>query len=356
MIQDLATNARPAFRILALDGGGIRGIFTASILAEIERRWLEKRSIATHFDLLAGTSTGGIIALALGLGYTAQQICEFYRERGPTIFPTNRFWRRQWLHFKQIFFAPYSPETLRKAACEGLGGERPLSVLQKRVVVPSYQATLGNVCLFKHLLPEDEATVTARGYEWANYLAQKDLPITDVMAATAAAPTFFPAKKLPLPSIRSDEQHFLDGGIWANCPALAGLAEAVGPLGRVPSDVRIVSVGTRFNKLKVGRWRRIGGFLPWNTGVLDLLLNAQAAGTIGTARWLVGKPNFLRLDKMRGTFSPVPSGTEPVPDYEISLDDVRHTERLHADGKAVVAKRQAEIQDFFKRHIFRPTS
>jgi uncharacterized protein len=73
------------FRILSLDGGGIKGVFSAAVLAEWEKRTQLK--IADHFDLIAGTSTGGIIALALGLGLQAEEILRFYKEQGPKIFP-----------------------------------------------------------------------------------------------------------------------------------------------------------------------------------------------------------------------------------------------------------------------------
>jgi patatin-like phospholipase/acyl hydrolase len=73
------------FRILSLDGGGIKGAFTAAVLAEWEKR--TGRVIVDHFDLIAGTSTGGIIALGLGLGLPAGEILEFYEKQGPKIFP-----------------------------------------------------------------------------------------------------------------------------------------------------------------------------------------------------------------------------------------------------------------------------
>lgn len=74
------------FRILSIDGGGICGILPAALLGEIERRFLGGRSIAGYFDMVAGTSTGGIIALALGAGMTSAAIRDIYVERGGIIF------------------------------------------------------------------------------------------------------------------------------------------------------------------------------------------------------------------------------------------------------------------------------
>src|SRR5687768_16727007 len=77
------------FRILSIDGGGIKGIFPASVLAGIEERFLGGRSIARHFDLVAGTSTGGIIALGLAAGLNARAIANLYIDRGAAIFPSS---------------------------------------------------------------------------------------------------------------------------------------------------------------------------------------------------------------------------------------------------------------------------
>ena len=74
------------FRVLSLDGGGIKGTFTASVLAELEK--MTGKRIADYFDLITGTSTGGLIAIALGLGIPAREVLDFYEKRGPEIFPS----------------------------------------------------------------------------------------------------------------------------------------------------------------------------------------------------------------------------------------------------------------------------
>ena len=83
------------FRILSIDGGGIRGVFPAAYLAELERRFLGGKPVGRHFDMVAGTSTGGIIALALASGMSAAQALQVYVERGERIFPTLSGWRSQ---------------------------------------------------------------------------------------------------------------------------------------------------------------------------------------------------------------------------------------------------------------------
>ena len=86
-------NSQP-FRILSIDGGGIRGIFPATILATLERDYLGGQSIGDYFDLVAGTSTGGIIALGLGAGLSAPEIERMYMDEGHLVFPAMR---RSWI-------------------------------------------------------------------------------------------------------------------------------------------------------------------------------------------------------------------------------------------------------------------
>src|SRR5690606_373728 len=94
-------------RILAIDGGGVKGVFPAAFLAALEEE--TGRPAAAHFDLIAGTSTGGIIALALGLGLSAREIVDFYRRYGPEIFRGQRLLRR----LRQIAIAKYTHEPLK---------------------------------------------------------------------------------------------------------------------------------------------------------------------------------------------------------------------------------------------------
>ena len=101
------------FRILSLDGGGIKGAFTASVLATLEED--TGYAVADHFDLIAGTSTGGIIAIGLGLGLPARRICDFYAEKGSTIFPGTSLVQRTRGLFRQFFKPKHSHAVLRDA-------------------------------------------------------------------------------------------------------------------------------------------------------------------------------------------------------------------------------------------------
>src|SRR6201997_4393743 len=115
------STAPKRFGILSLDGGGIKGTFTAAVLAEWEKH--SGKVIADHFDLIAGTSTGGIIALALGLGLPAAKILEFYQKEGPKIFPNITTQQKLSLNLRHLWEPKYSAAPLRKAL-EGVFGER----------------------------------------------------------------------------------------------------------------------------------------------------------------------------------------------------------------------------------------
>src|SRR5262245_34092204 len=107
------------FRILSLDGGGLLGTFSASALATFESHI--DRKIVEHFDLITGTSTGGIIAIALAMGVPAADILQFYLSRGPTIFP--RAGRATaWVRTLTTLFRPkFRPDPLRKAITDVIG-------------------------------------------------------------------------------------------------------------------------------------------------------------------------------------------------------------------------------------------
>ena len=129
-------------RILAIDGGGIMGVFPASFLATVEDSIGD--NIANYFDLIVGTSTGGIIALGLGLGLSAQEILAFYEKSGPRIFRGNRWLR--WLRWLGI--SKYSKVPL-KEALDACFGEKKLGDSKKRLVIPSLDLESGKVYIYK---------------------------------------------------------------------------------------------------------------------------------------------------------------------------------------------------------------
>lgn len=139
------------FKILSLDGGGIRGVFPAAFLAKLEEHL--DAPIGSYFDLIAGTSTGGIIAIGLGLGLSAKDILKLYEERGPAIFDQEHgrfenFVRQRLRGALHFFGSKYSSAPLQDALTGILGGRR-LGESRTRLVIPAWHSTLERVYIYK---------------------------------------------------------------------------------------------------------------------------------------------------------------------------------------------------------------
>lgn len=263
------------FQILSLDGGGLRGMYSAAILAHLEED-LGIR-IVDHFDLIAGTSTGGVIALGLGLGISPREILEFYTAHGPRIFRD----RTRLRSLRRVSRPKFSAAPLR-AALDEILGDRLFGHSTKRLVITSYDIGVGDVHLFR------TPHVPGLARDW------REMAV-DVAMATTAAPTYFPAMVLA-------GSRLIDGGIWANNPAMVALTEAVGPLGRNLDAVRIFSVGTTTDMPHRSRRLDQGGLVPWSLDVVDVLMRAQGDSAAKQISHLLGSDRVLRVN------STVPTG------------------------------------------------
>jgi hypothetical protein len=259
-----------AKRLLSVDGGGIKGAFPVAFLASIEEEI--EGSIGDYFDLIVGTSTGGIIALGLGLGFTAKELLCFYEDLGKGVFAGNHYLRL----FRQLGISKYKAEPL-KTALEGRFGDMKLGDSKVRLVIPSLNLETGEVHVFK----------TAH-----NPRFEKDYKesAVNVALATAAAPTYFPSH------ILTSGIPLVDGGTWANNPVGAAVVEAVGVLEWDRSALRVLSLGCTSSPLDVGIGRRYGmGFLYWAGKIADVFMSGQSSGSLGTAKLLAGHQNVYRI-------------------------------------------------------------
>ena len=255
------------FRILSLDGGGIKGAFTAAVLASFEAD--TKLKIIDHFDLIAGTSTGGILAIGLALGLSAEELLNFYRERGARIFPATSLIERTAGLFRQILKGPkISQQTLRQELVAILH-DRKFGEARCRLVIPSYDAMSGRIYVFK----------TAH-HPRLRY--DVEAPAVDVALATSAAPTYFAAA--PFPTHRDGS--YVDGGVWANCPALVGLVEATVILKQPLSDIDILSIGTTNAPFSISKNKNASA-LKWNLGLINLMFEAQMEAALAQASLLI---------------------------------------------------------------------
>jgi len=260
------------FQILSLDGGGVKGIFSAGVLAAIEEDL--DISVADHFDLIAGTSTGGIIAIGLGLGLRPREIVEFYLREGPSIFP-------KWCGLRSLqhwFLRKYSAKPLEEAL-KRCFKEKRFGDSKKRLVVPSYNLGEDDVYIFR--TPHSERL--GRDYK---------VPAWKVAKATGAAPTFFPASR------DVDSLRLIDGGVWANNPSLVAVTEAFGTLGVPLSAIHVFSIGTSDSVTHRKKRLNRGGIISWGrqSAAVDVIMRGQSIGVHNQVTWLLGKDHIERLD------------------------------------------------------------
>jgi hypothetical protein len=261
------------FQILSLDGGGVRGIFTAAILAGLEEDIGE--SVIGHFDLIVGTSTGGIIALALGAGLTPSEILNFYLDERHSIFRGLTFGA----NMRRLFSAKYRPTGL-EAALKRILGDRLLGESHIPLVIPSYNLGENAVYLFK--TPHH-----------SRLKRDHRVPMWQVGMATSAAPTYFPAFRLP-----TDQVRLIDGGVWANNPAMVGVTEAVSMFGQGLGQIRLLSLGTTSGLQPRPSRLDNAGLVRWARGpnVVDVLMAGQSAGAFAQVQHLIGVDNAYRLN------------------------------------------------------------
>lgn len=250
------------FKILSIDGGGIRGIIPARVLAEIEAQ--TGKRIAEMFNLICGTSTGGILALSLVCPgahgkpkYRARDLVELYEEHAGKIFPSGYWGQTDNL---QNYYQPrYSPEGLRDVLREYLQ-DVPLKDALTDVLIPSYEIERRVPFFFK--------SRKARGRVTHDFL------MCDVALATSAAPTYFPPHKI---QTRPTDERFVlvDGGVFANNPTLCGFVEAKKNYDEQADELFILSIGTGARTTSLWYeeskdWGRIG----WAQPVIEIAMDA----------------------------------------------------------------------------------
>ena len=307
-------------RILSIQGGGVNGIFAAKLLAlveeDLERDGLPARSGA-YFDLISGTSTGGLIALGLALGIPASEIVKIYDEKSALIFPRwsrNKVWKLR-CRVPTIRRPFYSSEPLIREL-KAVFGQRRLGDARTRIVIPAYNQSSDRVHLFK----------TAHH---GNFQRDFRLFAWDVAAATAAAPFFFPPHKM------QNSVSFLDGGVWANNPILVAIAECIQYCQWDRGEIDILSISGVRDAMGESYWRSLIG-LP------SALLRSQVKGSVASAKTLIGDVNGASQPRGRvyDVASDVPTGT-------FEMDDAQSVGELLGKADTLFRSRGKEIRDLF---------
>lgn len=275
------TAAGAPYRILSIDGGGVRGLVAALVLAELEAR--AGRPVAQLFDLVAGTSAGAILALGLlrpdaagtGPRWQARELVDMYEVGGPRIFHRSH-WR--YARTANGFLGPkYDAAELETELRERLG-DTHLSQSLRDVIVPTYDTHRREPYFFKH--------TPGRGGGGGD-------PLMRVVArASAAAPTYFPPVRVHDAEV--GQRWLVDGGVGANNPALCAYAEV--RRSRPEADVALVSVGCGqlSTDFATSRMRRAGALL-WARPLFDVVLDGQEKVTDYQARQLLPSTRYWRL-------------------------------------------------------------
>jgi patatin-like phospholipase/acyl hydrolase len=270
-----------AKRILSIDGGGIRGLVSCLWLGGAEDVLAQsgKPGLLGHFDLLAGTSSGALIACGLGMGLSPATIAGLFHRHRHDIFPgmVERLWSRAGRVFREGLSAPrYDGKGLENVLRE-VFGQTTLGQLKLPVMVTSYDTVSREAVIFKSFKPE-----------------HRDLSVWEVCRASTAAPTYFPAYPM---MVEGHACALIDGGVVANNPTACAVAEALRHDKQVDqcSDLVVLSVGSgRRNRPIPLRQAQEWGALEWAVPIIDVLFDGNTDSVDYITRQLVG-PGYFRL-------------------------------------------------------------
>lgn len=280
-------------RVLTIDGGGIRGLIPSILLEHLEQR---TGTPTRHlFDLLVGTSTGGILAAALAAGVPAWEITRLYIRKGPSIFGKSGFWRNVRTLWGAIG-SKYNPDPLHETL-DGILGDRRLGEIDVPLLVTGYSLTTGKPVTLTSHAPEDA-----------------DVRLVDAAMATAAAPTYFPPHQV-------GDEWLIDGGVWANHPGAFGWVEAL-KLWPTEQSV-VVSLGTgRSDQTWDGEDARGWGAVKWIKPIVAILMDGPTEAHDHAMRHLRGD-HYIRVN-------------EPVPGVAMDATDQDSIRKLIRGSQAAL--------------------
>jgi len=318
----------PPFKILSVDGGGIRGLVPALVLTEIERR--TERPISSLFDLVAGTSTGGIIALGLtkpnengGPAFTAKEIADLYLGKGKRIFSAPLL--HQVLSAWGLLDEKYPAKEV-EAVFEEYFGDARLEDALTEVLVTSFDIEAREPWLFRR----KSARETPETH---------DFPMKTVVRATSAAPTYFEPLRIERGGGKKDWA-LVDGGVYANNPAMCALVDARTLYGA--GDVLAVSLGTGVPTKGIP-WKdaKNWGVAGWARPLLDIMFEGVADTVAYQVQQLcppvAGKRRYYGFQVL-------------LPDLETAVDDIddaseRTLQKVREVTEEMITARSADLDE-----------
>lgn len=330
-------------RILSIDGGGIRGIIPAKVLAELEQKLQEAepgKKLYEYFDLICGTSTGAILAIAIALGIPATDLVKFYKDNALIIFPK---WYLKILPRKAraILTSIYSNRKLRKKlqeiyAAANNGIDPVLKNLKTNVCIPVFNGNDGQINVLKTKHHEE-------------YLRDYKLPAFEVALSSASAPIYFPPHSFSYSNEYGSgtNVNMIDGGIFANNPSLIAILEATDKMGYDFADIDLLSLGTGKGKHIIkSTWKPkdIWYWLFPKPRLLDIILDSQSQIT---EQYL----NFLKRIAIKDerTFEYLRIQYDLGGDtIELNASDKKSIRRLEAIGDELAKNNIVNIIKFLK--------
>lgn len=311
-------NAIPRRRILSIDGGGILGTFPSAFLAGLEQDL--DRPVGSYFDLIVGTSTGGILALALGMGMRASEILDLYEKRGSEIFSGGRgaladFLVRNFRRARWCFRNKYDLDRLRKVL-RGVFGEKLIGEAKTRLVVPAWNPVAKSVYIYK----------TAHHPRLKTDYGSS---VVDAALATAAAPSYFQHH------VTRHGVGLIDGGIWANNPVAVAVVEAVAVLGWPGESLHVLSLGCLDEAYDIPKHAGVGGL---GLKALKLFMDGQSYGAMGMAKLLTGD------EHERNAIYRI-NNTVPADVYR--MDDTRVIQEMKGLGHSRARDRKPVLENVF---------
>lgn len=265
------------YRVLSLDGGGLRGLITARLLDRLNsspaiKGWLDST------DLFAGTSTGGILALGLANGKSPKEICNLYKNQGKKIFKDSL-----WDNIRdlgKIGGADYSNDNL-KAELAKFFGKKTLGDLKRKVAIPTFD-------LDNQAAPHERTWKPKIFHNFKGADSDADTLVANVALYTSSAPTYFPSA-----------DGFIDGGVFANNPSIVGLAQAISGKNQADEkaqldEVVMLSIGTGVSLVYIEGQDLDWGYAQWAKPLINVLMDGVAGISDYQARQLLGN-RYQRL-------------------------------------------------------------
>ncbi len=311
-------------RILSLDGGGIKGIIPGTILNAIEKA-VGDGPLANHFHLIAGTSTGGILAAGLALELPVPKLLEFYTKQGPGIFSSN--------YLGMVGGPKYPAAPLEEALLAAFGSAK-LSDLPHDLLCPTYDIQARSDLIFK--------SWKARGVEEVDS-SGSDFLVREVARATAAAPTYFAPALVT--NIAGTQFPCIDGGMYGNCPALLAFV-AARRLMPLATRFLVVSIGTGAIETPIPMAAAVSwGVVGWATTLLDILFSAMGDTVDYELDQLAPLVSHLRLQSSLTGASDAMDDASPSNLTALAACAARTIIQRKTDLDALIAELQMPLPD-----------